>query len=374
MPSRKKLTVNGEVAATATSFARYIDPDTGEEEKVQVQGVARDPEVRLVNPDRDRGHLYCLCCDGKMNYTPPKKSIAGSTGTRDVGHFSSVGGHDEDCDLHKKDPHNFPKRDYTKGPRIDIDTVQVSETFAQASGVYVYKEGRKLLADEDLRNRPLEKVYKVGDVLQLIDRYLRADKEEQLQSARFVFQNRAQDWAQTIIRRGKPSRLADLVERVMKSPKEAEPPFAVVEVETTTYYNGSKERKDPANPKSRGRVPPAPVARQYIGKTPDGLEQYVQFDIHLNGPDRDFRQTAMFQPGTYWVMGEVRWHCSISNNLKEKGPASVVHYLNIRATDPRQVTLASAEGILERSAQPRQRPVKPDRETFLRDLYPLTGE
>lgn len=372
MAKTDKLNLHGKRIPRDSSYALFVDPDNeGRVELVEAQGFEPDKNARAFR-DTDRGHLACVHCDTPMSYAAAKKSIAGSSGNREIGYFFAQGPHEDSCLLHDPDTvHNFVYLDPDKGPRININTVDFSADFTDAAGVYHWKNNVRYLSDDDLLDRPVKEVTHVKDVLKLIDNHLRAQTIGKLADARFVFRNHAQNWNETIIRLGTPARHADLVKRVMARPLGSSPPYAVIEIKTTDEHDARPRLKDPKDTSKTKQVPPAPVDLIEIGTIPEtGEKVYVQYGIYLDSNQKQLQEYGMREPGTYFVMGEVRGNHFHNVKGEDGQPGHRIYYLNMKITDHRQIIKAGTEEVLEKSKLPRPRRSRPIGPTA-DEIYPL---
>ncbi len=251
-----------------------------------------------------------------------QKSSGGSSGVGSTSHFVAKGPHDPECLVPKRAATGEPPKpiDRSKGYILLIETAEFSYTFNQRSGFYeVSKFGRRVRADDSLKDREVLTVRGVKDLMN----FIRRGEKERILDTTAVFQNNLIPWRKLCILSDKPERIADLVERAKARKGMEEPPFALVEIKTTKPLYHGKRMID-----RQWKVPRAPVSPVEIGRSRTGMPIFARFDVYLDNQRNTNVSHALYQPGTYFVLGEVRHTVAKGGNR---------HYLSISVTHPDQI-------------------------------------
>lgn len=337
---RLRLNSDGSLAPSRTAEARYVDPKTGAAEIVQLQGTKLKPGNKYFNPHDHGAHIFCVDCTAPLRFADEQKSSGGSSGVGSTSHFVAKGPHDPDCLV--------PKRARTPGPPTSIDrskgyillleTAEFSYSFNKRSGFYEVSEfGRRVRADDSLKDREVLTVRGVKDLMN----FIRRGEKDRVFDSIVVFQNNAIPWRQFCILHDKPERIADLVRRASARKGMEEPPFALVEIKTTKpLYHGKRMIG------GQWKVPRAPVSPVEIGHKRSGVPIFAQFDVFLDNQDNTNVSHALYQPGTYFVLGEVR-HTQAKTYDK--------HYLRISVTHPDQIEPVNIANLASEAKQAAQK-------------------
>lgn len=321
MPRARTLASDGSQLVSRTGEARFVDPKTGAETIVQPVGTKLKPGNKYFNAADHDDHIFCVDCTAPLRFADAMTSSGGSSGVGSVSHFVAKRPHDPECLVPKRTvTGDAPKQiDRSKGYILLIETAEFSYTFNQRSGFYHVSEfGRRVRADDSLKDREVLTVRSVKDIVDFIKR----GERDRVFDSIVVFQNNPIPWRQFCILNDKPERIAGLVERAKARKGMEEPPFALVEIKTTKPQYHDKKRR--ASDGTWG-FPRAPVDPVVIGRDRAGKPVTARFDVYRHGENTNV-QHAFYAAGTFFVLGEVR-HQQYRNE----------HYLSIRIDDPRQI-------------------------------------
>lgn len=318
---RHKLNADGTYTPSRTAEARYVDPKTGAVEIVQIQGTKLKPGNTYFAPHIHGEHVFCVDCTAPLRFAGAQTSSGGSSGVGSTAHFIAKRPHDPDCLVPKRAAtRDAPTPiDRSKGYILLIETAEFSYSFNKRSGFYEVSEyGRRVRADDSLKDREVITVRGVKDIMN----FIRRGERNRIFDTIVVFQNNAIPWRQFCILKDKPERIANLVERAKARSGMQEPPFALVEIETTGPQYHFKKRRASDGKRTFPRAPVDPIK---IGEDAHGKPVTVRFDIYRDS-ENTLVQHAFYVPGTFFVLGEVR-HQQYRNE----------HYLSMTIPHPDQI-------------------------------------
>lgn len=326
------LNSDGSLSVSRTGEARYVDQKTGTETIVQPVGTKLKPGNKYFNAGDHGDHIFCVDCTAPLRFSDEAKSSGGSSGVGGVSHFVAKRPHDPECLVPKRAATSEPPKqiDRSKGYILLIETAEFSYSFNQRSGFYNVSEfGRRVRADDELKDREVLTVRSVKDIMN----FIRRGEKERIFDTTVVFQNNAIPWRQFCILNDKPERIADLVERAKARKGMEEPPFALVEIKTNKpLYHGKRQTV----PGGRWVVPRAPVSPVEIARTRTGMPIFARFDVYPDNQENTNVSHAFYEAGTYFILGEVRHKEAKGGNR---------HYLSITVTHPDQIARVNIENL-----------------------------
>lgn len=313
--------------------ALYIDPNTGERQKVQVPGTPLQKGY-LYFSQYQRQFLFSEEDETvQLRYVRGRPSSGGSSGVGASGYLSP-----KNTVRKKKEPDELEKirakpEPFT-GYRILINTADYSPTFNQNSGVYDVSEYGRLTSPDVPRKLKNVTVRSIKDIVDL----MRFGNREFLEKSVVIFQNNEIGWEQFCIRMDTPSTQLKLLKRLQQHSAGTEPVFALVEIHV-------KGRHDPTpvwnkkDPNKRRKVPPVPLDPITIKTEEEGKKVTIQYSVYIDDQRADKNaKYSIYEAGSYFVLAEVRYN-------PPRSEYGGVHYLNLKVTHEDQIMRVNIENI-----------------------------